>query len=88
MTTYSFEQIGTETAKTAWLRKAGGRIASLFTEMRDRSATRHILMRLKDHELRDIGLTKGDVETFGAMPLSGDAVDRLQTRMLRNSQNW
>lgn len=41
-----------------------GKWVHAFSTWRDRQATRKELAKLSDHELDDIGLTRGDIDTM------------------------
>ena len=53
----------------------------------DRSAVQYML-GLEDHMLRDIGLTRGDVEWANRLPLSVNAAVELELRSLINRKEW
>ena len=46
-----------------WIARISGGAAALFVRWDDARRTRNALLDLSDHELDDIGLTRGDVDT-------------------------
>ena len=63
-------------ASTSDLARSSGKGLALFTDVftainnwNDRRLTRSSLSRLSDRQLEDIGLCRGDIETFTRLPL-------------------
>lgn len=80
MRTISLERIrkaATAHQETNWFRKVLARLA-----------TRRALDGLSDHALRDIALTRGDIDDCTRGPISPDAATALRLRALRRAGNW
>jgi len=55
---------------------------------RTRYAMKRSLGRMTDRQLRDIGLTQGDIDAALNAPISTDAVDALAHRAQTQARNW
>lgn len=64
---------------------AARRFVTALERSRERGATRAML-RLDDHMLRDLGLTRGDIVACLSAPLDEDPADFLHARQRRNAQ--
>ena len=57
-------------------------------EIRARRVQAASLSRLKERDLRDIGLINNDITTANHMPLEADAASALRRARLDRSRNW
>lgn len=88
MTTFNTNTTSSTTQITSSLRRFAHWGWSYVIEIRTRRAQAASLSRLKERDLRDIGLIENDISTANHMPLEADAASALRCARLDRSGNW
>ena len=88
MTTFNTNTTVSTTQITSSLRRFAHWGWSYVVEARSRRSQTASLSRLKERDLRDIGLTENDISTVSHLPLDADAASALRRARLDRSGNW
>ena len=78
MTIYDIAHSVAANAKPSILARLSGRVVPLLEEWRNRYEARKSLSNISEKDLRDIGLTRFDIESTSNQPLSRDAAEELK----------
>lgn len=88
MTTFNTNTTSSTTKIIPALRRFAHWGWSYVLEARSRWSQTASLSRLKERDLRDIGLTENDISTVSQLPLEADAASALRRARLDRSGNW
>lgn len=75
-------------AQPSILTRLSARIVPLLGECKNRYKARKSLSNISEKDLRDIGLTRFDIESSSKLPLSRDAAAELNNIANTRAGNW
>lgn len=75
-------------AQPSILARLSRRIVILLNEHKSRYEARKSLANISEKDLRDVGLTRFDIESSSKLPLSQDAAEELRKIVNTRAGNW